>query len=125
MPRSCVVANPFVHVELTTKDIEKAKKFYGRLFDWQFEAVPVGSSGTYTMIKVGDGTGGGMFQMEEAPPLWLSYVLVDDIKQTTEKAKSLGAKVYRENHEVPGMGWLSILADPEGAMFALWQSRAS
>lgn len=118
------MANPFVHVELTTKNIEKAKEFYGKLFDWQFEIVPVGSSGTYTMIKVGDGTGGGMFQMDDAPPMWLSYVLVDNIKQATEKAKLLGAKVYRENHEVPGMGWLSIFTDPEGAMLALWQPKA-
>ena len=123
--RSCAVANPFIHVELTTKNIEKSKKFYGKLFDWQFETVPVGSSDTYTLIKVGGGTGGGMFQMEDAPPMWLSYVLVDDIKQTTEKAKVLGAKIYRENHEVPGMGWLSILSDPEGAMLALWQPKAS
>ena len=63
-----------------------------------------------------------MFQMKDAPPMWLAYVLVDDIRAATQKAKSLGAKVIRENHEVPGMGWLSIFTDPQGAMLALWQA---
>lgn len=116
------MANPFVHVELTTRDIAKSKEFYGKLFDWKFETVPVGGSGSYTLIKVGDGTGGGMFQMPDAPPMWLSYVLVDDIKAATQKAKSLGATMIRENHEVPGMGRLSIFTDPQGAMLALWQA---
>ena len=117
------MANPFVHVELTTVDIAKAKEFYGKLFDWKFDSVPVGASGNYTVIKVGDGTGGGMFQMKDAPPMWLPYVLVDDIQAATQKAKSLGAAFIRENHEVPGMGWLSIFADPQGAMLALWQAQ--
>jgi Predicted enzyme related to lactoylglutathione lyase len=56
--------------------------------------------------------------------MWLSYVLVDDIEQATEKAKALGAKMMRENHEVPGMGWLSIFEDPQGAMLALWEAKA-
>ena len=54
--------------------------------------------------------------------MWLSYVLVDDIKAATRKAQSLGATIIKENHEVPGMGWLSIFKDPQGAMLALWQA---
>ena len=117
------MGNPFVHVELTTGDIAKSKDFYGKLFNWEFQDVPVGPAGNYTIIKVGEGTGGGMFQMQDAPPMWLSYVLVDDIKAATEKAKSLGGKFHRENHEVQGMGWLSIFSDPQGAMLALWQAK--
>jgi uncharacterized protein len=117
------MANPFVHVELTTTHLEKAKDFYGKLFDWRFETVPAGPSATYTLIKVGEGTGGGMYQMENAPPMWLSYVLVDDIKKATQKARALGAQVLKEAQEVPGMGWLSIFIDPQGAMLALWQAK--
>lgn len=113
---------PFVHVELTTRDLEKSKAFYGQLFDWRFETVPVADSGRYTLITVGEGTGGGMFQMADAPPMWLPYVLVADIRAATQKAKSLGATTLRENHEVPGLGWLSIFTDPQGAMLALWQA---
>ena len=49
------MANPFVHAELSTQNVGKAKGFYGKLFDWQLEDLPMGGE-TYTMIKVGDGT---------------------------------------------------------------------
>ena len=55
------MANPFVHVELHTQDPEKAKKFYKDLFDWKFEDVP---DMDYTIIKVGEGTGGGMMKTD-------------------------------------------------------------
>jgi bleomycin resistance family protein len=65
------MANPFVHVELNTIDVDKAKKFYGTLFDWQMEDVEMGPTGRYTMIKTG-GTGGGILKHPmpgEPPPI--------------------------------------------------------
>jgi predicted enzyme related to lactoylglutathione lyase len=121
------MANPFVHVELNTTDINKAKNFYGKLFDWKLEDVPMGPAGSYTMIKVGEGTGGGMMShpVPGAPSMWLSYVLVGDIAAATQKAKSLGATVMKDVTEVPGAGWLSIIQDPTGAVLGLWKPKAS
>lgn len=118
------MANPFVHVELNTSDVAKAKGFYGKLFDWKLEDVPM-ESGSYTMIGVGDGTGGGMMKhpMPGARSMWLAYVLVDDIEASTKKAKSLGATVMKEVTEVMGMGWLSIIVDPTGAMLGMWKAK--
>jgi predicted enzyme related to lactoylglutathione lyase len=117
------MANPFVHVELETTDVAKAKTFYGKLFDWKLEDVPMGDGTTYTMIGVGEGTGGGMMKnpMPNPRSMWLSYVLVDDIKAATQKARELGATVCKDVTEVMGMGWLSIFIDPTGAMLGLWQ----
>jgi len=56
------MANPFVHVELNTTDIGKAKSFYQGLFAWKLEDVDMGGGGIYTMVGVGEGTGGGMMQ---------------------------------------------------------------
>jgi len=111
-----------VHVELHSQDPEKAKKFYKELFDWKYEDV---LEMDYTIIKVGEGTGGGMMKspMPDALPQWVPYVLVDDIAASTEKAKSLGARVLAGITEVPGMGSFSMLADPTGAAFALWQPK--
>ena len=53
--------NPFVHVELNSTDVAKSKAFYGKLFDWTLEDMPIGDL-DYTMIKVGKGTGGGMMK---------------------------------------------------------------
>jgi len=119
------MANPFVHVELSTTDVSKAKDFYGKLFSWKLDDVPM-ESGTYTMIGVGEGTGGGLMKhpVPGAPSSWVAYVLVDDIAAATKKAKSLGATVMKDATEVMGMGSLSIIIDPTGAVLGLWQPKA-
>src|ERR1700740_1106998 len=119
------MANPFVHVELATTDIGKAKTFYQSLFSWQLQDMDMGGGMSYTMIKVGEGTGGGMMKhpVPGAPSTWLAYVLVDDIAASTQKAKSLGATILRDVIEVPGVGSLSIFLDPTGAALALWKPK--
>ena len=116
--------NPFVHVELNTTDPVKAKTFYSKLFSWNMEDMPMGPSGTYTMIKPGEGTGGGLLKhpIPGAPSGWLAYVDVDDVKAATEKARSLGANIMKDVTEVPKMGWFSIITDPTGAHLGLWQN---
>ena len=104
------MANPFVHVELSTTDLDKAKSFYRSLFDWQLNDADVG--------------GGMMKQMiPNAPSAWLPYVQVDDIRAATDKAKSLGANVIRDVMEVMDEGFLSIFIDPTGAVLGLWQAK--
>jgi len=117
------MANAFVHVELSTTDVSKAKAFYGKLFQWTLEDVPM-EGGSYTLIKVGEGTGGGIMQqmVPGAPSAWLAYVEVDDIAAATKQAKSLGATVMRDVTEVMGAGWLSIIVDPTGAVLGLWKA---
>jgi predicted enzyme related to lactoylglutathione lyase len=117
------MANTFCHFELSTSDIGKAKKFYSQLFDWKLEDMPMGNDMTYTVIKPAEGPGGGMMQMAEVPPQWLTYVKVDDIKTATTKAKSLGATIIKEAVEVPNMGWFTIMTDPTGAAIAMWQGK--
>ena len=58
------MGNPFVHMELMSTDVGKAKAFYGKLFDWKLEDMNMGDM-TYTMIKVG-GTGGGLLKNPHA-----------------------------------------------------------
>jgi uncharacterized protein len=119
------MANPFVHVELNTNDVAKAKSFYSKLFDWKMEDMPM-DDGTYTIINVGEGTGGGLMKhpMPGAPSMWLSYVMVDDIDAATKKVKALGGTVMKDKTEVPDMGWLAIIVDPTGAMLGLWKPKA-
>ena len=118
------MGNPFVHVELMSTDTEKAKSFYGQLFEWQLEDMPM-PAGAYTMIKVGSGTGGGIMHnpITGAPSSWVPYVGVDDVKAATEKAQKLGAKLMKEITEIPNMGSFSIITDPTGSMLGLWQTK--
>lgn len=115
--------NPFVHVELNTTDVAKAKKFYGKLFDWELEDMPMGGGMIYTMIKVGKGTAGGIVQhpMPGKLTIWIPYVHVEDIKAATKKAKAMDAEIIKDVTEIPGMGWLSIFIDPTGGVMGLWK----
>jgi len=117
------MANPFVHVELATQDLEKSKKFYAGMFDWKLEEIP---GMEYTIINVGEGTGGGMMKKPhpDIPDNWLPYILVNDVASSTQKAQSLGATVLKDVTEVPDMGWFSVISDPTGAAFGLWQPKA-
>ena len=119
------MGNPFVHIELSTSDLDKAKKFYSALMDWKLIDMPMPDGGTYTMIDVGEGTGGGMMKhpMPGAPSMWMAYVQVDNLDAATKKAEQLGAKVIKEKTEVPGFGWFSMIVDPTGAMLALWEAK--
>ena len=121
------MANPFCHLELATTDLAKAKAFYSGLFSWTLEDMDMGPGGTYTLIKPGEGPGGGMMKhpIPGAPSSWLAYVLVDDVAAATKKAVSLGAKVAVDKQEVPNMGWFSVIIDPTGASLGLWETNPS
>ena len=113
------MANPFVHIELQTRDLAKAKDFYSKLFDWKIEDLPAPNGVTpYTMINVGEGTGGGMFLNPDpkVPPHWLAYVGIDDIAASTNKARELGATVLQDVMQARDYVWLSVVMDPTGAV---------
>ena len=104
--------------------MRKAKAFYAKLFKWKLNDLPSPTpGGSYTMIDVGEGTGGGIMGqcIPDAPSAWMPYVLVKAIDAATKKAKKLGAKICKGVTEVEGMGWLSIIVDPTGAMLGLWE----
>ena len=116
------MGNNFVFNELHSTDPEKSRSFFGELFDWEFEDVNMGDM-QYAFIKSdGNGQGGIIKQMApDAPSMFLSYVQVDDIVASTEKAKELGGTAMVENQPAGGFGHFSVLQDPTGAVFALWQ----
>jgi len=119
------MANPFVHVELHTGDLARAKEFYSKLFGWKLQDAPMPGGGSYTLIDVGGGTGGGMTADKSpgVPPHWLAYVGVDDVRASTQKAKDLGAKVVMDVMDVAEYGIMSVITDPTGATLALWQPK--
>ncbi|MFM9835706.1 MAG: VOC family protein [Methylophilaceae bacterium] len=116
------MANPFLHIELQTNDVTEAKKFYTSLFDWSFEELSVPDGEPYPVIKTGEAPNGGIFGIPSGGrPYWLTYIKVDDIQATAQQAKKLGAKVLEEISEFGEYGWMCVLADPAGAVFAIWQ----
>ncbi len=116
------MGNPFVYVQLQTQDLEKAKAFYEKLFEWSFNERTT-PYGPYVELNVGEGTGGGMVGQRDPSTAsrWLPYVVVRDIAATTALARSLGGTVVTEPVRLPNQSQFSVILDPTGAMLALHQ----
>jgi predicted enzyme related to lactoylglutathione lyase len=114
--------NPFAHIELTTDDLAAAQKFYGKVFAWKLRPMP---GMNYTMIDVGEGTGGGMQSkpMPDAPTGWMPYARVDDVKTTMAKAVKAGATAMLPYQEIGGdMGAIGVFRDPQGSVIGIWEA---
>ena len=123
--------NSVSHFEIYADDPEKLQQFYSSLFDWSFEAVP---GMDYRFIKTVDtdekgapakpgAINGGMLTRPAGytERAFLNYVNVESIESAVARAEGLGAKVMRPKTAVPGMGWFTILMDPQKNVFSLWQ----
>ena len=118
--------------ELATSDFAGAFSFYQQLFGWHVvNDMDMGPGmGVYRLFAA-EGSNeqmGGMYTrppQQPGPPAWLPYIKVADVKGATAKAKSLGATIMHGPAEVPGGGWITMGADPQGVMFAVHSTPAA
>jgi uncharacterized protein len=117
------MSHSFSYCELHSENPSRAKAFYAELFGWKMSDSP-SPVGTYTEIKPESGLEGGMLQsLLQGAPAWIVYISVEDVRASTARAKALGAAVLGEIGEVPGVGWFSIVRDPSGAAFGMFQRK--
>ena len=116
--------NTLSWADLSTNDVDTAKKFYEGLFNWKIEAGEKDSTG-YLHIKNGDAMIGGMppskYRDPGTPPFWMIYFAVTDCDAVTAKAQQLGGAVYMPPSTMEDVLRIAILADPHGGVFALFQ----
>jgi len=107
--------------ELITSDVPAAKKFYGELFGWTAE--PFDEEGKYLVFKNGDETVAGLMQAPEPniPTRWISYVTVDDAEVSAALAVGQGGELLAGPMDIPDVGKIAVLKDPQGAVFGLYQ----
>jgi len=113
----------FVWFEYVSKDSQKAQGFFGELFNWKVNQVPMGDH-PYEMIAIGDRTIGGYLPTPEGAPThahWLTHLQVADAKASSEQATKLGGGVLKPAFKVGDYGTMAVVKDPTGAFFALWQ----
>lgn len=107
--------------ELATKDAAKAGEFYSGVFGWEKNVQQMGPM-TYTSFMNGDRPAAGMYEpgpeMGEVPPHWMIYFAVADTDATLARATELGGKSCVPPMDVPGVGRMAIMTDPQGAAFA-------
>ncbi len=114
--------------ELMTSDMDAAKAFYSELLGWTMEDIAC-EGVPYSMIKVGEQELGGIMTIptEAAgmPPMWGSYVTVDDIALCVKKTQELGGKIIMPPREIPDVGHFCVIQDPQGATLNLIQYQCS
>ena len=111
--------------ELMTTDPQAAKEFYTAVIGWGTQDWS-GGEHPYTMWMAGETMVGGIMQLPKeaadmgSSPHWLTYVETQDVDETVAIATKRGARVYVEPKDIPNVGRFAMLADPQGAVFALF-----
>ena len=112
----------FIWYELMTSDADGAREFYSAVVDWNIE----GKSGApmdYRMISAADGPVAGLMPLTDemqsggARPCWAGYILVDDVDASAEAATAAGGAIHMPPWDIPGIGRMAYIADPQGVTF--------
>jgi predicted enzyme related to lactoylglutathione lyase len=116
--------NAFSWSELMTRDTASATKFYTALFGWD-TLVSDKHGFKYTHWKLDGQDFGGMMaispEMGQVPPHWMNYVSVTNCDETVSKATSLGGNVLQPAFDIPDVGRMAVLQDPQGAVLSVIQ----
>jgi predicted enzyme related to lactoylglutathione lyase len=113
----------FVWYELLTTDPKGAMAFYAEVVGWKTQLFDGG--GDYTMWVGGQGPLGGVTLLPDAakkmgaPPFWQANIEVANVDETVAKVKELGGSVFVVE-EVATVGRFAVIADPQGAVIAVF-----
>ena len=127
--RTEYTSGTFCWSDLTTTDQQAAKSFYGELFGWEAEDMPVGEGVYYSMQRLRSKDVAAISpqpqQQRDAgvPPTWNSYVSVESADASVERAKELGGAVHAPAFDVMEAGRMGVIQDPQGAYFMVWEPR--
>ena len=119
----------FCWVELATTDQSAAKHFYSSLFDWMPADFPMGPDGVYSVFRFKDRDCAALYTMRQehrergVAPNWVLYIATADVDESTRRAVELGGTVLAGPFDVMDKGRMSIIQDPTGAHFCLWQAK--
>jgi predicted enzyme related to lactoylglutathione lyase len=121
----------FSWVELATTDPDGAKTFYSSLFGWETQDNPLPDGGIYIQgIVAGEAVAGVALMQDQqreagVPPFWFNYVTVAGADESAARAKELGGGVHAPPFDVMDLGRMAVIADPTGAMFGIWEAKAT
>ncbi|MBK8255470.1 MAG: VOC family protein [Polyangiaceae bacterium] len=103
---------------LNTTNIDQAKAFYTKVFNW----TPGSGPGNFLVFLAGEAQ---VCDVENAPPgmpsHWLLHVVVDKLESAREKAEKAGAKILMGEIPIPQIGRICVIADPTGAALSLFE----
>jgi uncharacterized protein len=122
-----------VHFEIPAEDLDRAKDFYGSVFGWQLNTMPMGD-GEYTIVMTTPvdqqtqlptepgAINGGMMRRDERVPAPVITVDVEAIDDALKEIESRGGATVQPRTAIPGMGAFAYFKDPEGNVLGLWET---
>jgi uncharacterized protein len=117
-------AGDWIWNELLTPDVSRSLAFYEELCGYSHDEMKTGDGSTYYILKGPDGTArAGLMKSAHAgaPPMWLPYVRVEQADATAARVAPLGGSLTTPPQDVPTVGRLGALIDPQGAAIAFIQ----
>jgi predicted enzyme related to lactoylglutathione lyase len=123
------MASRVIHFEIQADDVQRARAFYEKCFDWKVDQLMSQESGgmDYWGLTTGPegtpGINGGLYQRPAEHPLhtYDCTLHVDDIDKAVAAVKANGGTIRSEKAEIPGVGWFARATDTEGNIFGLMQ----
>ena len=122
-----------VHFEIPADDLDRAKNFYGSVFGWELQTMPM-NEGEYTSVKTTDvdeqtqlptepgAINGGMFVRDERLTTPVITIDVDGIDDSLKQIEAEGGSTVTPRTAIPGMGAFAYFKDPEGNVMGLWET---
>ena len=122
-----------VHFEIPAEDVGRAKDFYGSVFGWQLNTMPMGDS-EYTIVMTTPvdqqtqmptepgAINGGMMQRDQRIPSPVITVDVEAIDDALKEIEARGGSTVTPRTAIPGMGAFAYFKDPEGNVLGLWET---
>ncbi|MFJ5800500.1 VOC family protein [Streptomyces decoyicus] len=113
-------------VELGTSDVDAAKVYYRQVFGWRAETDPREEAGGYTTMYLGGAPVAALTPLYTPgqPTAWTVSFATRDVDALTTAVTEAGGRRLMGPMDVFDLGRFAVLADPEGAVFSLWQGRS-
>jgi hypothetical protein len=111
--------NTICHAEIPVTDLNKAKEFYSKVFEWKIEVMP---EMNYATFETGTPPGGGFNKVDMVKPGGvLFYIMVENIEKKLEKIEEAGGKTVSGKSEIPNVGWMALFSDVFGNVLGLFK----
>ena len=123
--QSCMKPGAFCWNEMIGRNTEASAKFYSGLFGWKSE--PFHGDVPYTIFKSNGQPVAGLMACPDSQmaPQWLAYVMVEDVDASVKKAANLGAKIMLEPKDIPTVGRIAVIQDPQGAEIGVFRPEST
>jgi uncharacterized protein len=113
-------------MDLTVPEADRVRDFYAGVVGWRPEPVAMGDYQDFNMVRPGTGQPvAGVCHARgdnaQLPPVWLIYIVVEKLDAALEQVRALGGRIVTEPRGAPGDSRFAVIADPAGAVCALYE----